>query len=140
MAKKIFMWITFLAPVVLVAGIAALIYAFVSDSHYDPNAVVTDSNGFTSRGAYVTNSTWAWVGGIMIAVGMTGLFVGIFGWVFSALWSPAAKALKEVTSALDTELTAMPTLPAVGAATPGWASTAAPPPSPSSPPAPTSQG
>jgi hypothetical protein len=128
MAKKIFKWVTFLAPVVLVAGIAAIIYAFVSDSHYDPNAVVTDSNGFTSRGAYVTNSTWGWVGGIMIAVGMTGLFVGIFGWVFSALWSPAAKALKEVSSAFDAESTPTPTAPVPGVATPGWSSTAPQPP------------
>jgi hypothetical protein len=134
MAKTIFKWVTFIAPVVLVGGIAALVYAFVSDSHYDPNAVVTDSNGFTTRGAYVTNSTWAWIGGIMIAVGMLGLFVGIFGWVFTALWSPAAKAIKEVSSALDTESTPIPKVPTMGAATPGWSSTAPPPPSPSAPP------
>ncbi|HUF83417.1 MAG TPA: hypothetical protein VMQ81_02380 [Acidimicrobiia bacterium] len=122
MAKTIFKWTTFLAPVVIVAGIAALIYAFASDSHYDPNAVVTDSNGFTSRGAYVTNSAWAWVGGIMIGVGMTALFVGIFGWVFSALWSPTAKALKQAGSALETG-PAVATAPAPGVATPGWEST-----------------
>ena len=85
MARKIFMWMTILSVVVLVAGIAALIYAFVSDSQYDPNAVVTDSNGFTSRGAYTTNSAWAWVGGIGIGIGMTALFVGIFGWITTAL-------------------------------------------------------
>jgi hypothetical protein len=122
MAKTIFKWTTFLAPVVLVAGIAALIYAFVSDSHYDPNAVVTDSNGFTSRGAYVTNSSWAWVGGIMIAVGMTGLFVGIFGWVFSAVWGGASKALGDMSGLSSPGLSG----PAVGVATPGWSSTSTP--------------
>lgn len=126
MAKTIFKWTTFLAPVVIAAGIGALIYAFASDSHYDPNAVVTDSNGFTSRGAYVTNSAWAWVGGIALAVGMLALFVGIFGWVFSAVWGGASKALGDLSAPSGPA----PSGPTLGVATPGWASSSAPAPTP----------
>ncbi|MGQ0803730.1 MAG: hypothetical protein ACT4PI_07705 [Actinomycetota bacterium] len=130
MAKTIFKWTTFLAPVVIAAGIGALIYAFASDSHYDPNAVVTDSNGFTSRGAYVTNSAWGWVGGIVLSVGCIALFVGIFGWVFSAVWGGASKALQGI-SVPSTGIT--PSGPAPGVATPRWASASAPASTPAGP-------
>ena len=126
MVKTIFKWTTFLAPVVIAAGIGALIYAFASDSHYDPNAVVTDTNGFTTRGAYVSNSAWGWVGGILVAVGSTALFVGIFGWVFSAVFGSASKALGEVQASFDAS-PAMAAAPAPGVATPGWSSTPTPP-------------
>jgi len=122
-AKTIFKWTTFLAPVVIAAGIGALIYAFASDSHYDPNAVVTDTNGFTTRGAYVTNSAWGWVGGIGVALGMLALFVGIFGWVFSAVWGGASKALAGAPSLFGPT----PAGPAPGVATPGWSSSPTPP-------------
>jgi len=127
--KTIFKWTTFLAPVVIAAGIGALIYAFASDSQYDPNAVVTDSNGFTTRGAYVTNSAWATVGGIVLVVGMLAFVVGILGWVFTAVWGGARKALGDM-SALSSS---GPSGPAVGVATPGWSSSSAPAPTPGGP-------
>ncbi|MBA2325525.1 MAG: hypothetical protein H0V95_02635 [Actinobacteria bacterium] len=126
MKKTIFKWTTFLAPVVIAAGIGALIYAFASDSQYDPNAVVTDSNGFTTRGAYVTNSAWATVGGILLGVGLLAFFVGMFGWVFSAIWGGASKALAGASGPSGPA----PSGPAPGAATPGWASPSAPAPTP----------
>ena len=100
MPRKLFKWTTLLSILVIAAGVVALVYAFASDSHYDPNAVITDSNGFTSRGAYVSNSAWGWVGGILLGVGVTAFFVGLFGWIVSAVMAGGRKVLADPSGSL----------------------------------------
>jgi hypothetical protein len=132
--RTICKWTTILMALVIVAGIAALIYAFASDSHYDPNAVVQDTNGFTSRGAYVTNSAWAWTGGIMLGIAVPVFVIALIGWICAAVASGGRKMLRNAGVGGIDDL-----LGSVGAVsgaktTPGWASTGGRRPPVSSPP------